>query len=100
MIRESKILSDKDWLGLNGNDLYICMLKNKVKVSPEDKNTSQELFDDIKEYLDGSVGSLVYYDVDNVYGHITVDIYFESVMDKENFMHFYKTAASIYQIKK
>ena len=100
MIRDSKVLSEKDWLGLHGNELYICMLKNKVKVAPDDKELSQQLFDDIKEYLSGSVADLVYYDVENTFGYITIDIYFESVMDKENFMHFYRTSASIHQIKK
>jgi len=100
MIKDNKILSDKDWEFLNGNDLYIVMLKNKVKVAPENKKVSQDLTDDIIEYLNGSVENLVYYNIENTYGHLSMDIYFESVLDKENFFHFYSTAKGLHAIQK
>jgi hypothetical protein len=100
MIRESKVLSYKDWELLNGNELFICMLKNKVKVEPKDKATSEHLIDDIIEYLDKTVENLVYYDIENVYGYRRMEIFFEGVIDKENFISFYNTSAGLYHIKK
>lgn len=99
-IKDSKVLSNGDWVNLNGNDLYVCMLKNKVKVVPNDKQESQELIDDIREYLELSISDLVYYQIESVYGYQTMEIYFESGLDKENFIAFYNTSAGIKRIQK
>ena len=43
---------------------------------------------------------LVYYQSDNVYGHVTYHVYFESPIDMQNFIHFYNTDKGIKEIGK
>ena len=35
MIKSTSVLSDSDWKNLNGNETYVLMLRNKVKIEIE-----------------------------------------------------------------
>jgi len=96
MIKKTTLLSESDWHNLHGNDIYVKMLRNKVQCDLG-KNTDEnyDVFDYVKEVPEG----FVYYKSENIYGHITVDIYFETALDMENFISFFKTSKGISKIK-
>lgn len=95
MIHRTTCLSDSDWKNLHGNELYITMLRHKIRVEcPKDSVL------DIVEYIKEVPEFLVYYQSDNVYGHITYHVYFESPIDMQNFIHFYNTDKGIKEIGK
>ena len=97
MIKKTTVLNDNDWKNLHGNEVFVNMLRNKV-ICELKKDTSEDydIFDYIKEVPEG----LVYYNTENTYGHITIDVYFETALDKENFISFYNTSIGIDRIKK
>jgi|TARA_B100000035_G_scaffold313278_1_gene326624 hypothetical protein len=99
MISYTKVLTTSDWENLHGNDIYITMLRNKVKVLIEKDQKvltingyqDESLLDVVLDYLKEVPEDLVYYDIEDVYGHKTVYVYFASAIDKENFYHYYRT---------
>ncbi len=112
MISETSVLTREDWANLNGNDVYVQMLRNKVKVTI-DKNTkingtdvSFKISDDdsllgtVLEYLKEVPEDLVYYDIEDVFGNKTVYVYFFNPLDKQNFIHYYNTVYSIDKVTK
>ena len=78
MIHRTTCLSDSDWENLHGNDSVL----------------------DIVDYIKEVPEFLVYYQSDNVYGHVTYHVYFESPIDMQNFIHFYNTDKGIKEIGK
>ena len=105
-INYTTLLSNLDWENLNGNDTYVQMLRNKCKVSIEkDKKIPQNaqdfhteddsLLGAVLDYLKEVPEDLVYYDIEDIYGHKDIDLYFASPIDKENFYHYYNTLYSI-----
>ena len=98
-ISYTKVLTDSDWENLHGNEVYVSMLRNKVKVLIEkdekvltkDGPKDESLLDVVLDYIKEIPQDLVYFNVEDVYGHKTVYVYFENPMDKENFRHFYNT---------
>mgnify|MGYP001191104078 CR=1 FL=1 len=99
MISYTTVLTRDDWKNLHGNDVYVTMLRNKVKVIIEkdekvltkDGYEDESLFDIVLDYLKEVPEDLVYYDVEDIYGHKTIYVYFASAMDKDNFRHYYST---------
>lgn len=100
-INYTSILTREDWANLHGNDLFVHMLRNKVRVQIE-KDTKvkgtdvsfkisdkDSLLDTVLDYLKEVPEDLVYYDIEDVFGHKTIYVYFASPMDKENFYHYY-----------
>lgn len=103
MIKRTLLLNDGDWKNLHGNQLYMSMLRNKVKCDINKKQSEgldkvEEV--DILEYLDEVPTSLVYYVAENVYGWLKYEIYFENALDMENFIHFYNTTYGLKEIQK
>jgi len=97
MIKKTTVLNDSDWKNLHGNEVFVNMLRNKVICElKKDNSEDYDIFDYIKEVPEG----LVYYTTENTYGHITIDVYFETALDKENFISFYNTSIGIDRIKK
>lgn len=107
MISYSTVLNSEDWKNLNGNDLFVQMLRNKVivelqkdikvKRNSDDYRVKQDdsligvLFDYIKEVPE----DLVYYSVEDVFGHKTIYVYFANPVDKENFYNYYNIVSSL-----
>jgi|TARA_B100002019_G_C21208038_1_gene567798 hypothetical protein len=101
MIKSTSVLTHSDWKNLHGNDVYVQMLRNKVKVQIEKNTKIPKNSDDLKnaeedtvfgavlDYLQDIPADLVYYNVEDVYGHKTVYVYFANPIDKENFIHYY-----------
>jgi hypothetical protein len=54
------------------------------------------LFDYIKTVPE----DLVHYNVEDVYGHKTIYVYFANPTDKENFYHYYNTVYSMDKVTK
>jgi len=112
MISKTTILSEEDWQNLNGNEVFVTMLRNKLKCSidkgqavkrnSDDYRTKEEnpLFDLSLEYLNEVPEDLVYYNIDNVYGWKTIYVYFHSPVDKENFYHYYNMQLGIEEVQK
>ena len=98
MIKETKLLSDNDWVCLAGNDLYISMLRNKVKLHDDKKK--DEGYTDVVDYLEFGTEGLCYYKAENIYGTVKYDVYFEQAIDKDNFISFYSTSRGLDIIKK
>jgi hypothetical protein len=112
MISYSTVLNSEDWKNLNGNDLFVQMLRNKVIVEipkvtkvkqnsddyrvKEDDSLQGVLFDYIKTVPE----DLVHYNVEDVYGHKTIYVYFANPTDKENFYHYYNTVYSMDKVTK
>ena len=97
MIKRTTCLSDTDWSNLNGNEIYVTMLRHKIRVElPKDSDSKYDIIDYVKEVPE----HLVYYKTENVYGHVTVSIYFENPVDMQNFIHFYNTDTGLKEIKK
>ena len=71
MIKETKLLSDNDWVCLAGNDLYISMLRNKVKLHDDKKK--DEVYTDVVDYLEFGTEGLCYYKAENIYGTVKYD---------------------------
>ncbi len=99
MIKQTTCLSDSDWENLHGNEVYVTMLRHKVKLEIPKKEES--VFDnyDVTDYIKEVPEYLVYYQTENVYGHITMYVYFESPIDMQNFTHFYNTDIGLKKIK-
>lgn len=98
MINETKLLSNTDWTNLHGNELYVTMLRNKVKLHDDFKK--DEPYTDVIDYLDFGTEGLCYYKAENIYGTVKYEIYFELPIDKENFINFYSTSRGLERIKK
>ena len=98
VIKETKLLSDQDWTNLHGNELYVSMLNNKVKLHDDAKK--DEPYTDVIDYLDFGTEGLCYYKAENVYGTVKYEIYFENAIDKDNFISFYTTSRGLDLIKK
>jgi|TARA_B100001094_G_scaffold331019_1_gene397964 hypothetical protein len=98
VIKETKLLSDNDWVCLAGNDLYISMLRNKVKLHDDKKK--DEAYTDVVDYLEYGTEGLCYYKAENIYGTVKYDVYFEQAIDKDNFISFYSTSRGLDIIKK
>ena len=99
MINETKLLSDNDWVCLAGNDLYVTMLRHKVKLHDEAK-VKNEPYTDVVDYLELGTEGLCYYKAENIYGTVKYDVYFELAIDKDNFISFYSTTRGLEIIKK
>ncbi|MDA8842114.1 hypothetical protein N9N08_00380 [bacterium] len=96
MIKNTTMLSEADWENLNGNDLFVSMLRNKVILyMTKEETADSDVFDYIKEVPE----FLVYYKAENVFGSTNLSVYFEGVTDMENFIHFYNTDKGIKRIK-
>ena len=98
MIKETKLLSDNDWVCLSGNDLYISMLRNKVKL--HDDANKDESYTDVVDYLEFGTEGLCYYKAETIYGTVKYEVYFELAIDKDNFISFYSTSQGLDIIKK
>jgi|TARA_R110001592_G_scaffold309922_4_gene584458 hypothetical protein len=98
VIKETKLLSDNDWVCLAGNDLYVSMLRNKVKL--HDDKSKDEAYTDVVDYLEFGTEGLCYYKAENIYGTVKYDVYFEQAIDKDNFISFYSTSRGLDIIKK
>ena len=103
MIKRTKVLSDADFRNLNGNNVYVTMLQNKVSVTDEipegSLNDSSTVRSMILDFVKESTEDLVYYNVEGMQGFVNIDIYFHNAMDLENFTHFYNTATALDVIK-
>jgi hypothetical protein len=99
MIKDTKLLSDADWKNLHGNELFVAMLRNKVKLHDENKPKEQPLTD-VVDYLEFGTEGLCYYQAENIYGTIKYEVYFEHAIDKDNFISFYTTSRGLDIIKK
>lgn len=118
MIKFTSILSDIDWKNLGGNEVYVTMLRNKVKIELHKGTTvatnsddfrikssikderPYEMFDMVLDYLNEVPEDLVYYNIEDVYGHKTIYVYFHSPLDKENFYHYYNMQSGIEEVQK
>lgn len=100
MIRNTKLLNDTDWSNLHGNTLYVTMLRNKVSCDCNTTKNDEGITPDISEYLQTMTEDLVYYKSENVFGWIKYEIYFESPVDKENFIAFFNTVSGLEKVKK
>ena len=82
------------------------MLRNKVRVQiNKDTNTEVEgnqmpLLNIVLEYLKEVPEDLVYYNIEDVFGHKTIYVYFASPIDKENFYHYYNMQSGIQEVTK
>lgn len=81
MIKKINKLSSDDFKNLHGNELYITMLRNKTELWINIKHIEM-----IDEYLETSCQSLYYVHKVDTYGHIQVNVYFESPVDCDNFV--------------
>lgn len=81
-ITSNKILTKSQLEMLNGNKLYMTMLSNKLIIS-EFRTESKEL-EAMYDCLNHTEG-FVYYELENVYGHGTLEILFENPIDMENY---------------
>lgn len=112
MISKTTILSDEDWQNLHGNDIFVTMIRNKLKCSIDREPTVKVNSDDFKkgdegsfldlvlEYLNQVPEDLVYYTIDNVYGWKTLYVYFLNPIDKQNFFHYYNMQLGIEEVRK
>jgi len=112
MINYTTVLTREDWKNLHGNEVFVTMLRNKVKVeiekdrkvakNSEDYRVSGEdtLLGTVLEYIKTIPEDLVYYDIEDVFGHKTIYVYFASPIDKENFYHYYNMQSGIEEIRK
>ena len=106
MINYTSVLTNEDWTNLHGNELYVVMLRNKVRVQiNKDTNTEVEgnqmpLLNIVLEYLKEVPEDLVYYNIEDVFGHKTIYVYFASPIDKENFYHYYNMQSGIQEVTK
>ena len=97
-IKDSKLLSDSDWTNLHGNELFVSMLRNKVKL--HDDKSKDEPYTDVVDYLEFGTEGLCYYKAENIYGTVKYDAYFEHAIDKDNFISFYTTSRGLDAIQK
>ena len=99
MISYTKVLTSTDWANLHGNEVYVNMLRNKVKVLidkdekvlTESGPTDESLLEVVLDYIKEIPEDLVYYQIEDVFGNKTVYVYFENPIDRENFYHYYNT---------
>lgn len=108
----TSVLSDEDWSNLYGNEVYVTMIRNKVKCEFKKDQKVRRNSDDFKrigesefsgvvlDYLKEVPEDLVYYSVEDVYGWKTLYVYFLSPMDKENFFHYYNMQLGIEEVQK
>ena len=100
MIKRTILLNDRDWENLNGNSLFITMLRNKIKCDVDKKDSEDTTKTSILEYLEEVPENFVYYIAENIYGWLKYEIYFENALDMENFIHFYNTTIGLNEIQK
>lgn len=100
MIKRTLLLNDTDWANLHGNDLYVTMLRNKIKCDIDKNQNEDPTKSDIIEYLEEVPAHLVYYISENIYGWLKYEIYFENALDMENFVHFYNITYGLNEIQK
>ncbi len=81
-ITNSKLLSNEQLELMSGNDTYMTMLRNKIKIS--NFKINDEILDSLYEPLDFTEG-LVWYEMTNTYGHGTLEVLFENALDMENY---------------
>lgn len=80
-IKQSNSLNYEDWKNLNGNELYITMLRHKTSVYiPKDK------IDILKDYLISACENLYHISLDDVLTFVHFNVYFESPVDMENYI--------------
>lgn len=94
------MLTDKDWANLHGNNIYVTMLRNKIKCDVDKKDNVSDLKMDLIQYLESVPQGFVYYVAENIYGWLKYEIYFEDPLDMENFIHFYNTTYGLNEIQK
>ena len=99
MIKSTSVLSDSDWKNLNGNETYVLMLRNKVKIEIEKEDVDYLLGESL-DYLKEVPEDLVYYDIDDVFGYKSVYVYFANPIDKENFILYYNTQLLVEKVTK
>jgi|TARA_B100001057_G_C22811196_1_gene935495 hypothetical protein len=100
MIKKIVLLNDTDWKNLHGNEIYVSMLRNKIKCDVDKENNESNLKMDLVEYLESVPIGFVYYTSENIYGYLKYEVYFESPLDMENFFHFYNTTYGLNEIQK
>jgi hypothetical protein len=112
MISYTSVLTREDWKNLHGNEIFITMLRNKVKVEIEKdkkvasnsddyrKPSNESLLGIVLDYIKTIPEDHVYYDIEDVFGHKTVYVYFANPIDKENFYHYYNMQSGIEEIRK
>lgn len=104
MINYTTVLTREDWQNLHGNEIFVQMLRNKVKVEiykdTKTKDEDNDLLSVVLDYLKTVPEDLIYYDIEDVFGHKTIYVYFASPIDKENFYHYYNTIYSIEKVTK
>ena len=103
MISYTSVLTREDWKNLHGNEIFVTMLRNKVKVEIEKdkkvainsddyrKSGDDSLLSIVLDYIKTVPEDLVYIDIEDVFGNKTIYVYFASAMDKDNFRHYYST---------
>ena len=100
MIKVTKLLNDTDWKNLHGNEIYVSMLRNKIKCDVDKEDNESNIKMDLVEYLESVPIGFVYYISENVFGYLTYEIYFESPLDMENFFHFFYFTYCLNEIQK
>tara|TARA_B100000674_G_C37498397_1_gene759212 strand:- start:100 stop:387 length:288 start_codon:yes stop_codon:yes gene_type:complete len=94
MIKATNFLNQEDWKGLNGNDLYVSMLRNKTYVDCDNNQ-----LDIVKDYLENNISGLCYVDREKVYGYYKVYVYFENPIDRDNYVATCNTILGLDKIK-
>ena len=94
MIKASNFLNGEDWKGLNGNDLYVSMLRNKTYV-----DIKENQLDVLIDYLENNILGLCYVDREKVYGYFKVYVYFENPVDRDNYIATCNTILGLNKIK-
>ena len=92
-IKKSNSLNYEDWKNLNGNDLYITMLRHKTSVYIP-KNKVDILYD----YLASACENLYHISVDDVLNFVRIHVYFENPVDMENYIATCNTTLGIEKI--
>tara|TARA_B100000927_G_scaffold289993_1_gene287746 strand:+ start:78 stop:416 length:339 start_codon:yes stop_codon:yes gene_type:complete len=112
MISYTSVLTREDWKNLHGNEVFVTMLRNKVKVEIEKdkkvainsddyrKSGDDSLLSIVLDYIKTVPEDLVYIDIEDVFGNKTIYVYFASAIDKENFYHYYNMQSGIEEIRK
>lgn len=78
----SKLVSTDQLEAMHGNETYMTMLRNKLKIS--NFKINDEILESFYEPLDYTEG-LVWYEMTNTYGHGVLEILFENALDMENY---------------
>ncbi len=81
MIKATNFIHKEDWQNLNGNDLYVSMLRNKTYADVDGDQLEQ-----IIKYLESNVVGLCFVDREKIYNHFKVYVYFENPVDRDNYI--------------